>query len=68
MLGQESSSKEEVDLNLLADLVGFPKEMLLQELFSEEKDVESVDLAKLRQVVLEYIDATMLESASQVEQ
>lgn len=52
---------EQVDLNSLAELVGFPVELVKKELFNDKDFDGEVDLGTLRAAMIKYLDATMLE-------
>lgn len=58
-------NQEMVSLESLADLTGFPVEMIRTELFKSELSDEKVSLSELRKAMVNYIDATMLEEASE---
>jgi hypothetical protein len=51
-----------ISLNTLAEMTGFPAELIQQELFSAETSVEDegVSLEDLRKAMLSYIDSAML--------
>lgn len=51
-----------ISLNTLAEMTGFPVELIQQELFSAEASAEDegVSLEDLRKAMLSYIDSAML--------
>ena len=55
------SKDEVIKLESLAELTGFPVELIKKELFKNEELTEGVSLDKLRDAMTDYIDATMLE-------
>lgn len=64
MLDQNANEQELVSLDSLAELTGFPVEMIKSELFKNSSlETEKVTLAELRKAMVSYIDATMLEGA-----
>lgn len=64
MLDQNANEQELVSLDSLAELTGFPVEMIKSELFNNSSlETEKVTLAELRKAMVSYIDATMLEGA-----
>lgn len=56
------SNNEVIKLESLAELTGFPVELIKKELFKNEEITDGVSLDKLREAMTDYIDATMLES------
>lgn len=63
MLEQNTNEQELIKLSSLAELTGFPEEMIKKELFNSSLDSEQITLADLRKAMVSYIDATMLEGA-----
>ena len=61
MLDQENGPEQLIELSSLAEMIGFPKELLQVELFNENGPVEAVTLTRLREIVATYLDATILE-------
>jgi len=64
--GTTDSTKEAqelVSLESLAEMTGFPVEMIRKELFNSELTEEKISLEDLRAAMVNYIDATMLENA-----
>lgn len=61
----QESGEEIISLKSLADLTGFPVEMIKSELFKSELADEELTLDDLRKAMVNYIDATMLEDANQ---
>ncbi len=51
-----------ISLTTLAEMTGFPAELIQQELFSSESDTQNdgVSLEDLRKAMLSYIDSAML--------
>jgi hypothetical protein len=51
-----------ISLNTLAEMTGFPAELIQQELFSSQETAENegVSLEELRKAMLSYIDSAML--------
>jgi hypothetical protein len=51
-----------ISLNTLAEMTGFPAELIQQELFSlqDTAENEGVSLEELRKAMLSYIDSAML--------
>ncbi len=51
-----------ISLNTLAEMTGFPAELIQQELFLSEEsaEVEGVSLEQLRKAMLSYIDSAIL--------
>lgn len=58
--GAEGKGKEKVSLDQLAKLTGFSPELIQEELFAGKADGEGVSLEELRSLMLNFIDATML--------
>ncbi len=58
-----SEAQELVSLESLAEMTGFPVEMIRKELFNSELKEEKVSLEDLRAAMVNYIDSTMLENA-----
>lgn len=56
-------AQELVSLESLAEMTGFPVEMIRKELFNSELTQEKISLEDLRAAMVNYIDATMLENA-----
>jgi UDP-N-acetyl-D-mannosaminuronic acid transferase (WecB/TagA/CpsF family) len=63
VLEQNTNEQELIELSSLAELTGFPVEMIKKELFNSSLDSEKITLADLRKAMVSYIDATMLEGA-----
>jgi UDP-N-acetyl-D-mannosaminuronic acid transferase (WecB/TagA/CpsF family) len=63
VLEQNTNEQELIELSSLAELTGFPLEMIKKELFNSSLESEKVTLADLRKAMVSYIDATMLEGA-----
>lgn len=61
----EKENSEMVTLKSLAELTGFPEEMIKSELFSSSMEGNSVKLEDLRSAMMSYIDKTMLETSDQ---
>ena len=57
-LGTENNKK--VSLAALAEMTGFPVEMIEQELFMGKKNDEGVSLEELRAAMLNFIDSTLI--------
>ncbi len=57
--GNEAHKK--VSLAALAEMTGFPVELIQQELFMGEKNEEGVSLEELRAAMLNFIDATLIQ-------
>lgn len=51
-----------ISINTLAEMTGFPAELIQQELFHNDAkaDMEGVSLDELRKAMLSYIDSAML--------
>lgn len=64
MLENKNDDQEMISLESLADLTGFPVEMIRTELFKSELTEEKITLDELRKAMVSYIDATMLEDAN----
>lgn len=64
MLEKNTNERELIELSSLADLTGFPVEMIKKELFDSSLDSEKISLAELRKAMVSYIDQTMLEDAN----
>lgn len=64
MLENKIEDQEIISLESLADLTGFPVEMIRSELFKSELADEKITLSELRKAMVNYIDATMLEDAN----
>lgn len=56
-----SSSAEVVNIEDFAQLVGFPADLIKKELFNSTIDQESITMDQLREVMLKYLNSTMLE-------
>lgn len=52
--------KSKISLNALAELTGFPVEMIKTEIFKGHMNEEEVSLDDLRAAMLTYIDSTMM--------
>lgn len=66
MLDHTNSLEEMVELKSFAQMTGLPLELLKSELFKEEQQAtDKLPLSRLREVVLSYLDATMLELESE---
>lgn len=63
MLEDTKQDQDLISLESLADLTGFPVEMIRKELFKSELTDERISLGELRKAMVNYIDATMLEDA-----
>ncbi|MEX0797981.1 MAG: hypothetical protein WD025_00960 [Bacteriovoracaceae bacterium] len=63
MLENKERDQELISLESLADLTGFPVEMIRKELFKADVTDERISLGELRKAMVNYIDATMLEDA-----
>lgn len=63
MLDKATEDQEMVTLDTLAEMTGFPVEMIRTELFSSELAGDEVSLTKLREAMVNYIDATMLKDS-----
>lgn len=61
MLENNKEIDQVVNLESLANLTGFPLEMIKTELFQNEDVTQGVTLNRLRKAMTDYIDATMLE-------
>jgi len=64
VLEKSTNEQELIELSSLADLTGFPVEMIKKELFDSSLDSEKISLAELRKAMVSYIDQTMLEDAN----
>lgn len=51
-----------VDLRSLSSLTGFPVEFIKKELFGEESEIQSIRLSRLRELMLKYLDKSLLNS------
>ncbi len=60
MMGPEDKSGK-VSLEMLANLTGFPVELIRDEIFKGD-DKSQVSLEELRSAMLSFIDSTMLNS------
>lgn len=61
---QKSDSNEQdvlVTLSSLSHLTGFPLSMIKKELFGEGSEVQSIRMSRLREVMLKYLDKSLLE-------
>ncbi len=56
-----SEAGTKVSLQTLAEMTGFPAELIQQELFLNQASHEGVSLDELRAAMLNFIDATLLE-------
>lgn len=64
MLDLKKSDEQQdslVSLQSLAELTGFPVEMIKKELFTSHEASDQVSLDQLRTAMAAFIDATMLE-------
>ena len=56
-----SDNSQKVSLAALSEMTGFPAELIQQELFMGQGSEEGVSLDELRALMLNFIDATLLE-------
>lgn len=60
-LAKVDEEQEMVALESLANLTGFPVELIKKELFNGQFDENEISMSKLRAVMADYLDSTMLE-------
>jgi hypothetical protein len=55
-----TEKNDDVTLQSLSELTGFPIEMIKSELFSGIENIDSIQLEDLRSAMMSYLDETML--------
>lgn len=61
-LDKVDEEQEMIALESLASLTGFPVELIKKELFNGKLEEGEVSMSKLRSVMADYLDSTMLGS------
>ena len=56
-----NSKADVVNIEEFAQMVGFPADLIKKELFESQEDQGSITMDQLRDVMLKYLNSTMLE-------